>query len=100
MKRGKKACPFWLETTWVDQSTGQPKVINDCAPKRSVMLSIDGFNRMQGLQQAAEQERNMQHRVLQTVAEVANANIPLPQLTFETVEDAEVLQIPEETDED
>jgi hypothetical protein len=51
-------CPFYMQTTWLDEKSGQPKICNDCAPKRSLMLQVEDFNRMQGLQRAFDEQRN------------------------------------------
>ncbi len=89
-KYGHAKCPHFIQTVWTDKKSAQPKVIDDCAPKRSVLLQIDAFNRMLGLQQSFEQERNLQHGMLKVMGEVANIDItPL----IDAIPDAEILQI-------
>ena len=93
----KQNCPHFIQTMWGDKKSPQPKLVNDCAPKRAVILQIDAFNRMLGLQQAAEQERNLQHGMLKVMAEVAKIDSVLP--LIDAIPDAEILQI-EAPDED
>ena len=58
MKPGKSLCPFYLETTWVNEQKTQPMVAKDCAPKRSVILQSELMNRMLGMQISFEEQRN------------------------------------------
>lgn len=58
MKPGKSTCPFFIETTWVNQEKTQPTIIKDCAPKRSVLMQSEAFHRMIGLQSSFEEQRN------------------------------------------
>jgi hypothetical protein len=58
MKPGKSQCPFYIGTTWVNEENTQPKIVNDCAPKRSVIMQTETFNRMLGLQISFEEQRN------------------------------------------
>ncbi|MHC4640118.1 MAG: hypothetical protein ACYS32_00635 [Planctomycetota bacterium] len=93
---GNQRCPHYIQTTWQSDDVPGPKTVEDCATKRAVILQIDAFNRMLGLQQAAEQERNLQHKMLVALVEVAN-NHSLPRLS---IDDAEVLQIEEPKDDE
>ncbi len=95
----KERCPHYIQTVWTDKKQAQPTVINDCAPKRAVILQTDAFNRMLGLQRASEQERNLQHGMLTVMAEVAKIDSVLPLLEAAKVPDAEILKI-EAPDED
>jgi hypothetical protein len=67
----KKTCPHYMETTWASKERPVPKIAHDCSHKRCLILQIDAFNRMLGLQQAAEEERNMQHKMLIGLAAMA-----------------------------
>ncbi len=96
-KKYKENCPHFIQTMWGDTKSVQPKIINDCAPKRAVILQIDAFNRMLGLQKAHEQERNLQHGMLKVMAEVAQIDSVLP--LIDAIPDAEILKI-EASDED
>jgi len=51
-------CPFFIRSGWKDESTGQAKLIEDCAPKRSMLLLMEMSNKMLGLQKSNEQQRN------------------------------------------
>ena len=69
----KQNCPFFINTTWVNEQSSQPKVVNDCAPKRSVMLQMEAFNRMQGLQMSFEQQRNKTGKHTEIIVKMAQA---------------------------
>lgn len=94
MSRGKKSCPFFIETTWATKDSPQPKIVQDCANKRAVILQIDLFNRMLGLQKAAEQERNLQHKMLVAAVKIAKLQhlTDTPLIDVEDVVDAELIE--------
>ena len=69
-KKYKDKCPFYLETLWSNDESSTPKVVRDCSPKRSLLVVMDLSNRLLGVQQAAEQERNMQHRVVEKLVDL------------------------------
>ncbi len=50
-------CPNFMRTGWRNQE-GEVKMLEDCAPRR-ILLMLQGLeNRSVGLQQAQEQQRN------------------------------------------
>lgn len=49
---------FNFVETWWKPLEGQPKLVGDCAPRRTMLMVQDLYNRLIGLQQASEQERN------------------------------------------
>ena len=81
-KKGMNTCPFYLQTTWINDS-GTPKVIQDCAHKRAVILLMEQNSRIIGVQQASEMERNVQHKVLQAVASIKKQQKLIPEAEYE-----------------
>ena len=78
-RRDMQTCPNFMETTWTADNLPGPKIVCDCAPKRALILQIEAFNRMLGLQQAAEKERNMQHTLIKTLVSYADVQgTPIP----------------------
>lgn len=93
MSKGQKSCPHFIETTWASKTDPRPKIAQDCASKRAVILQIDLFNRLLGLQQAAEQERNLQHKMLVAAVKMAKLQgLSLPQIDVEDVVDAKLIE--------
>jgi hypothetical protein len=98
MSGNRKTCPHYMRTTWASKERAVPKTVDDCSHKRALILQIEAFNRMLGLQQACESERNTQHKLLIAVAEVAkHATVPL--ITVEDFVDADIKQIEATKDE-
>jgi len=93
-REGKKRCPHFVETKWMNEERDQPFYLEDCAPKRSLFLQIEAFNRMRGVQKSFEEERNYQHKNLQLIMAMAGKMSETPQLPFD---DAEVLEIEDNT---
>lgn len=50
-------CPNFIETVWVSDK-GEKKLVRDCAPKRTLLMVQDLYNRQVGLQKAQEEMRN------------------------------------------
>jgi len=90
-KKYKENCPHFFKTTWTPSDGAQPYQIDDCAPKRSVLLTMDLNNRLLGFQKAAEEDRNLQNNNIKLLlADMINQQMEVPQIT---IKDAEVLQI-------
>ena len=87
-----------MKTTWASKERAVPKTVNDCSHKRALILQIEAFNRMLGLQQASESERNTQHKLLIAVAEVAQ-HTSTPLITVDDFVDADIKQIEAPNDE-
>lgn len=51
-------CPNYVESWWEPQEGGKPILVQDCAPKRQIIMLQDIFNRLLALQQVNEQSRN------------------------------------------
>jgi len=60
----KDKCPFRVKTTWVEEKSNETKSIWDCAPKRSLMMQMNWDQRLIGVQQATEQNRNVTHKLV------------------------------------
>lgn len=74
MNREKNTiCPFAVQTTWLNEKDGQPKVVQDCAPKRSVIMQTEMFNRLLGLQIDYEEQRNKSAENTNVILKMAEA---------------------------
>jgi hypothetical protein len=51
-------CPNYIESWWTFEDKKKPILIKDCAPKRTFLMIQELYNRLVGLQQASEQQRN------------------------------------------
>ena len=89
----RKTCPHYMQTTWSSKDRQVPKTVDDCSHKRGLILQIEAFNRMLGLQQACESERNTQHKLLVAVAEVGRYAPLQPLITDKDFVDADIKQI-------
>jgi len=56
-KKYKEKCPNFIQTTWKDDK-GNMKIINDCSPKRTMLMIQELYNRVIGVEKAQEQQRN------------------------------------------
>lgn len=59
--REPSECPHYIETWWTPAGPdGQrrPVLVQDCAPKRILIMVQDLSNRLVGVQQAHEEQRN------------------------------------------
>lgn len=66
-------CPNRVTMWWENQLTKQKKAVDDCAPKRTVLMLQDIHNRLVATQKSAEEMRNEAVWV-QVVAEVLGKN--------------------------
>jgi|AZIF01.1.fsa_nt_gi hypothetical protein len=65
----RQKCPNYIMTSWREEKTGNVKSLEDCAPKRTLMLMQDLFNRVVGLQQANEEQRNKSNDLTEALAQ-------------------------------
>lgn len=65
-------CFNFIESWWTSLD-GQPKLIQDCAPRRTILMIQEHYNRLIGLQQAQEQQRNVNTQVLQKFSGLVEA---------------------------
>ena len=57
-KEHGKNCPFYIETWWQEGNNGKTSLVQDCAPIRSMLMQQNFHNRMIGMQQSVESQRN------------------------------------------
>lgn len=65
--RSAQECNNYIESWWT-QKDEKPVLISDCAPKRTMLMVMDLNNRLIGVQQSQEQQRN----ALQPLDELIN----------------------------
>jgi len=51
-------CFNFIESWWTPHDGGPPKLVGDCAPRRTVLMIQEHYNRLEGIQKAVEEERN------------------------------------------
>ena len=56
-------CLNYIETWWT-QEKGEPKLIKDCSPKRTMIMVQELYNQQIRLQQAQEEQRNATTKVV------------------------------------
>jgi len=61
-------CPNYIETVWINENNSQPKVLEDCAVKRTVTILMEIHNQIAGIKQYASQTRT----VLDKLSESSN----------------------------
>ena len=57
-KENGNKCPHYMETVWVNESNGVPKILEDCAPRRTVLMLMDMHNQLAGIKIYASQTRS------------------------------------------
>lgn len=57
-KMGMSECPNYIETFWHEKNNPQPKLVKDCAPKRTLLMLQEMYTRMFGIQQQINQAEN------------------------------------------
>jgi len=57
---GDGTCPLMMETWWTPPANqpGQPVLVTDCAPKRTMLMVQELSNRLLGVEKAQEELRN------------------------------------------
>lgn len=70
-KKYKEKCPNYIEAWWKPDNGNEPKLIKDCAPKRTFLMIQELHNRLISLQQAQEQQRNLTSTVMTSLQGVA-----------------------------
>lgn len=51
-------CVNYIESWWT-KPEGKPVLVQDCAPRRTTLMIQDLYNRLIGVEQSQEQQRNM-----------------------------------------
>lgn len=62
IKDGKK-CPNYIETLWNEEGNQQPRIVKDCAPKRTLLMLQELYNRTFSLQKQVNQAENQTHEL-------------------------------------
>jgi len=58
-KKYKENCPNCIESWWTPEGEGkEPILVKDCAPKRTFIMIQGLHNRLVGVEQSQEQQRN------------------------------------------
>lgn len=77
-------CPHYIESWWKSHE-GQPKLVKDCFPKRSLLLQQEQINRSLSIQSANEEARNQIARLAEIfctsmtkLIEISSAVLALP----------------------
>ena len=74
-------CPNMVESFWEKPMSGEKKLITDCAPKRTMLMIQELYNRLTGIQKAMEGVRN-ENAWVQVVAEVLGRNSGIDLTSF------------------
>ena len=65
-------CPNYLQNIFMDNK-GEKIIVNDCAPKRTMLMIQELSNRMVGTQKVFEQQRNRSDIILHMIGESIKA---------------------------
>ncbi len=68
-------CPNHISTWWT-QNEGKPVLLEDCAPQRTMLMVQDLHNRLIGVQESQEQQRNVLKPLNDLIA--SHGNYPDP----------------------
>ena len=72
-KQFGKECPNFIESGWKDEKTGQVKIVKDCAPRRTMLMLQELFNRIVSLEKASNQARNSADNLVNGVCDLITA---------------------------
>ena len=62
-------CPNFKQTWWTSKE-GEPKMVNDCAPIRTLIMMQELHTRLIGLQAAQEQQRNESVKIMDAFSRI------------------------------
>ena len=65
----REECPNFIQTWW-NPLDGSPEMVNDCAPRRTLLMMQGLFDRQIALQKSLEEQRNESARLAGAFAEV------------------------------
>lgn len=68
--RYRTECPDYIELSWT-ADTGEVRKTHDCARRRSLLLMMNWDQRLMGVQQASEMERNATHEMIAAIGRIA-----------------------------
>ena len=69
--RYKTTCPDYIELSWQSE-TGEVTITHDCSRRRALLLMMNWDQRLLGVQQASEMERNATHEMISAIARIAS----------------------------
>ena len=69
--KSERECCNYIESWWKPLE-GQPVLIKDCAPRRNFWMIQDLYNRLIGVQQANEEQRNESNKIVSAFAKIVN----------------------------
>jgi len=75
-------CPNFVQSMWTPKEGGQPVLVKDCAPIRTMLMVQQLMNQQIGLQQAQEQQRNESHSIISMVKEAVEKKIQQKENVF------------------
>lgn len=93
------SCPNYVESFWVNAKDNQPQLIRDCAPKRTFMMVQDLHNRLTGVQEAQEQQRNELNAFTQSLNNAVVTAVEMSKhkaISNENVKKSKVIELIEE----
>ena len=70
---GFSECPNYIETLWHKEGELQPQIIRDCAPKRTLLMLQELYNRTFALQQQVGQFENVTEKMKAEVKRLIHA---------------------------
>ena len=65
----QEQCPNFIQTWWTPKD-GAPILLDDCAPRRLVLMLMSQDGRLTGLQKAHEQQRNATEELVTQMLQV------------------------------
>ena len=65
----EEQCPNFVQAWWRPLE-GEPKLVKDCAPKRTMIMIQEHYNRLIGLQQAQEEQRNESTKIVRAFNQI------------------------------
>lgn len=69
-KKHKEKCPNFIMTGWQSANGGQTKTVEDCAPKRTMLMVQELYNRLIAVEKVVEEQRNEGGRINKTFAQL------------------------------
>lgn len=69
-KRYAEFCPFFVSGVWASHDDGERYETKDCSPKRTMILSQQIYDRMEGVQKSHDNVREANHMVLKHMLDI------------------------------
>ena len=68
----REQCPYYHILHW-QKGKGEVTMTHDCTTRRTMLMVQDLYNRLIGVQQSAEEERNQTHELVEVMGRVIEA---------------------------